>query len=134
MDWKDVYVLGHAPMDDTHRDYVELVTKLETAPDADVLACVDELIEHTVEHFAQENRWMEECGFPPIHCHTGEHERVLKSLQDMRPTIAADPGVARILAKELEPWFAQHAATMDDALAFFMRQVNYTPTAGAAKR
>lgn len=134
MDWKTEYVLGHDPMDATHRDYVALVDALDRAEKSEVLVCLDKLIEHSVEHFAQENRWMEECGFPPIHCHEGEHERVLNSLNEMRANIAADPGIGKILAKELEAWFAQHAATMDNALAFYMRQVNYVPTAGSAKQ
>jgi hemerythrin-like metal-binding protein len=129
MDWKESYVLGHAPMDTTHQDFVTLVSELAAADNAAMPGYVDRLIEHTVEHFAQENRWMEECGFPPIHCHTGEHERVLQSLRDMRPIIAADPGVGRVIAAELEQWFAQHAASMDNALAFYMRQVNYVPVA-----
>lgn len=127
MDWKDSYTLGHAPMDATHHEFVALVTQLETVDNAGMLAVFDELVTHTVAHFAQENRWMSECGFPPIHCHEGEHERVLQSLQEMRPNVEADPGVGRILAGELSPWFAQHAATMDNALAYYMRQVNYTP-------
>lgn len=134
MEWKSNYELGHAPMDDTHRDFVSLVARLASVDGSAALPVLDELIEHTIEHFEQENRWMKECGFPPIHCHTGEHDRVLQSLKDMRPTIEADPGVAKILAKELEPWFAQHASTMDDALAFFMRQVNYVPTAGSTAK
>lgn len=133
MEWKESYVLGHAPMDATHQDFVVLVSKLTTADNDSMLACVDTLIEHTIAHFEQENRWMEECGFPPIHCHTGEHERVLQSLRDMQPIIAADPGVGRVLAGELEQWFAQHAATMDNALAFYMRQVNYVPASIASQ-
>lgn len=135
MEWKESYVLGPAPMDETHREFVNLVTAVAASEGAEkVLCALDALIEHTVEHFAQEQRWMEESGFPPIHCHQGEHERVLQSLNDMRPNVQADPGIARILAKELESWFDLHAATMDDALAFFMRQVSYEPTAGAAKQ
>jgi hemerythrin-like metal-binding protein len=133
MDWKETYVLGHVPMDNTHQDFVALVSKLTVADNASMSGCVDQLIEHTLEHFAQENCWMEECGFPPIHCHTGEHERVLQSLRDMQPIIAADPGVGRVVARELEQWFAQHAATMDNALAFYMRQVNYVPLPIAKK-
>jgi hemerythrin len=135
MDWKETYVLGNVPMDDTHQHFVNIVTKLGQAESADeVLACMDELIAHTIEHFAQEKRWMLECGFPPLHCHDSEHDRVLQSLINMRPNLQADSGIARILVKELEAWFAQHAATMDDALAFFMRQVAYVPTPGSAKQ
>lgn len=132
MEWKADYELGSAPMDQTHREYVDLVTALANAQGEQELACFDALLAHTVEHFAQEQRWMEECGFPPIHCHQGEHERVMASLHSVRERLAAGgTGIGRIAAKELEQWFAEHAASMDNALAWYMGQVNYQPTAGS---
>ena len=133
MDWKPDYVLNCLPMDETHQAFVACVDALEKAEGEAVLPCLDALIEHTLAHFEQENHWMTECQFPPILCHTGEHERVLKALREMRPTLEADPAVAKILVKELEGWFADHAASMDDALAFFMRQAGYTPVALSAE-
>ena len=76
--WSSDYELGLAPMDETHREFVDLVNRITEAGDAGLLAGLDELILHTVEHFAQEDRWMRESGFPPVHCHQTEHERVLE--------------------------------------------------------
>lgn len=134
MDWKANYELGHPAMDETHREYVVLVTELARAEGQDELACFDRLIEHTQAHFDQENRWMEECAFPPIHCHEGEHTRVLASLREIRESIAKGArGTGRVAAGELEAWFANHAATMDAALAWHMRNVGYTPEALTAE-
>lgn len=130
MEWKANYELGHPVMDDTHREYADLVTALATASKETELEQMDHLIEHTVAHFDQENHWMEESGFPPIHCHEGEHNRVLASLKDIRAAIANGAvGTGRVAAGELEAWFASHAATMDAALAWHMRNVGYVPQA-----
>ncbi|MCL2022622.1 MAG: hemerythrin domain-containing protein [Betaproteobacteria bacterium] len=127
MEWKESYVQGLPRMDDTHREFVACINRLAAASDEEVVHALEDLLAHTEEHFAQEDRWMEESRFPPIHCHTGEHARVLDSLkQTLAIALQNNPGIGGIIAKELESWFAQHAATMDAALAAHMRRANYS--------
>lgn len=126
--WSESFVLGCDAMDATHREFVDVVDRLLAAADDELVARIDELVAHTERHFAQENAWMAETAFPPIHCHTDEHEKVLDVMREVRRRLAGgDLGVARTLARELEPWFANHAATMDTALASHMRHVGFTP-------
>lgn len=130
LEWSPSLELDLELMDETHREFAALVNQLGDAPDAEVPACFDALIEHTVAHFEQENVWMQESGFPPIDCHIGEHERVLQGLHSVRHLLAAgDVAIARRAAEELTPWFANHAATMDNALAFHIKRSGYTPVA-----
>lgn len=128
MEWQDRYMLGHAPMDATHQEFVALVNTLAAASDTDAPAALEALYQHTEAHFAQENRWMADCGFPPIECHVGEHERVLAALrQSLAQAQQGNAGVGRVVAGEMPAWFDNHAATMDAALAWYMRQVDYQP-------
>ena len=131
--WSDSHELGLLPMDETHREFVELVNRIADSGDSGLLAGLDQLILHTVEHFAQEDRWMRESGFPPVHCHQTEHERVLEVMRDVRDRIAAgDLALGRNLIAELPAWFDNHAATMDTALAWHVQTTGYRATAGAA--
>ena len=83
---------------------------------------LDAFIEHTVAHFGQEERWMQAIAFPPIHCHTREHEGVLNIMRDVRRMVAeGNHEVGRVLTRELAPWFENHAAGMDATLTFFLR-------------
>ncbi|MBI4755617.1 MAG: hemerythrin domain-containing protein [Betaproteobacteria bacterium] len=133
MEWKESFTLGVKPMDDTHREFVDMVSHLETLPDDSLLAGMDELVEHTAAHFDQENRWMEESGFPPVHCHTEEHKRVMQVMRDVRGHVAAgDHALGRNLIRELPEWFATHAATMYTALVWFMQQKGYVPEGATA--
>jgi hemerythrin len=133
MEWQERYVLGHQSMDDTHREFIGLVNVLAAAGNVQVPAALEALIVHSVAHFEQENHWMAESGFPPLHCHVGEHMRVLASLESVRRLVQnGNAGVGRVLAKELPAWFDNHAATMDAALAAHMRYANYTPAPLAA--
>jgi hemerythrin-like metal-binding protein len=123
MQWSAAYEFGIAPMDETHREFVERVAALAAAADAELAGLLGELIVHTVAHFEQEKCWMEASGFPPISCHTGEHERVLEVLRDVRNKVGAgDLALGRTLVKELPAWFENHASTMDAALAFFLKE------------
>lgn len=133
MEWSPQYDLGCAPMDATHREFMDLLNVMGAAPDSDFLAAFDAFYAHTVVHFEQENRWMEGSGFPPIHCHMDEHNRVLATLRSLRGMVnRGDIAIGRRAAEEMVSWFSTHAATMDTALSVFMRNVGYVPEAFAA--
>lgn len=118
MEWSDSLALGMEQMDDTHRQFVEQLNALGAAADPDMLECFDAFYAHTVEHFAQEKRWMSSMDYPPIHCHDTEHEGVLEVMREVRRHLeAGDFNVGRVLAREMAEWFRIHAGTMDAMLA-----------------
>jgi hemerythrin-like metal-binding protein len=125
IEWSDKLTLGVDRMDDTHREFVDLLNTLHAASDDDYIALLDQFIEHTVTHFEQEKRWMTEIDFPPAHCHLNEHEGVLNIMREVRRMVAEGKReVGRVLTRELAPWFENHAATMDATLAFFLRCID----------
>jgi hemerythrin-like metal-binding protein len=133
MDWTESLALGVAPMDATHREFVEHLNALAAAPDEALLGLLDGFIAHTEAHFAQESRWMRETGFPPLHCHEAEHDGVLRVMREVRGYVAeGKPHVGRVLAAELPEWLRNHLATMDGALAYFMKTLEYDPACAAA--
>jgi hemerythrin len=127
MEWSERYSLATEAMDANHREFVVCVERLAHAPDGEVLAALDELIAHSVEHFERENRWMKESGFPPIHIHMGEHQRVLALLQSVRRMAERSVVMGRQFAAELPGWFDTHLATMDGALAAHMKHRGFVP-------
>jgi hemerythrin len=124
--WSSDHELGIVAMDDTHREFAALLNALDGVPPACAAERLDALIRHTEIHFAQEDEWMEASGFPPLHCHRGEHERVLDVLREVhRRVLGGDASIMQSLLNELPLWFAHHAATMDAALASHIRQTDY---------
>lgn len=120
-DWSDRYLLGHPVMDDTHRDFVELVDALLTVGDDGLPAALAAFACHAEAHFAQENRWMELDGFPARECHVDEHNKVLASVREVQAALAGgDAGLVRELAVALMAWFPAHADYMDSALATWL--------------
>jgi hemerythrin len=127
MKWCDSHLLGFAPLDAVHREFVDLVAALQGAPDEAVAAALAAVVHHSVEHFEQERLWMLETGFPATQCHVDEHNAVLKSLHEVTGLIEQGGAcsVARDLAAALANWFPPHADYMDAALSHWMSKRTY---------
>lgn len=119
-------------LDFMNRDHAEFVALVDTAlaalinqhNQAEIDHLLDHLLEHTRRHFAEENRLMEEFGFPPMPVHQGEHER---TLADMSARIESwkrerDTGQLKAwLGTGLPDWFVNHVRTMDFMTALFIK-------------
>ena len=135
LSWSEALALKQPRMDQTHREFVDLLQELATAFEAgatDVMARLDELHEHTVAHFAQEERWMADIGFALENCHAGQHQQVLHVLREVKRVVSdgTDPTVVGVLVEELGKWFVGHAQMMDGALADTMLARGYDPETG----
>lgn len=105
-------------MDDTHLEFIDLVNRLAGADKTEFITLFAELVEHTQQHFAHELEMMEQCRFPAIREHNGEHQRVLGDMNRIGTRVAAGSvAMGRAYVKELPSWFGLHALTMDSALA-----------------
>ena len=130
MEWSDTLELDKGVMDETHREFIELLNRLADAPDDSMLAVLDEFIEHTEEHFAQEPHWMEQLTYPPRTCHVREHDGVREPAREVRRRVAAgETRFGLVLAKAVAEWFAGHAGSMDHVLALYMKEKGYDPSA-----
>jgi hemerythrin len=134
--WSDALLLGHPRMDDSHREFADRIAALQTAAEPEVLDRLDELLHHTIEHFEQERKWMEETDFPATQCHVDEHEAVLGSLREVRDLMRARADVAecRRLANALADWFPGHADYMDAPLSHWLSKRAYGGTPVVLRR
>jgi hemerythrin len=120
-EWDDRYLLGHRAIDETHREFVELVDAMLTVGDADFAAALDAFARHAERHFEDENRLMDQHDFPARGCHVDEHEKVLASVRAVQAMVAAgDIEIGRELGRALMDWFPGHADYMDSALATWL--------------
>lgn len=124
--WGPELATGDARMDATHEAFVELLNELMALPPEAQMPLYLRLIDHTVEHFAQEERWMLATGFAPDNCHALQHASILETLQAVRThTEQGDQTLIGRLAEALAEWFPQHAATMDAGLALHLQSLGY---------
>ena len=114
LEWSADLVLDENTMDDTHREFVDLLNRVGAASEDELLASLDEFITHTEAHFGQEERWMREIAFPPLGCHQGEHANVLEVIREVRRRVAdGQLQFGSTLAEAIAEWFPQHAGSMD---------------------
>ena len=119
--WSDAFLLGHPPMDDIHREFVEVVGAMLRADDAGFASCLEAFARHAEAHFGAEDAWMRETDFPPRDCHIDEHAAVLASMRQVQERVAqGDVAIGRAFAAELARWFPGHADYLDSALAAWM--------------
>jgi hemerythrin len=115
-------------MNRDHAEFVALRTGLLTqldaqSPETALDGMLDELLEHTRHHFAEEERHMQETRFPPSPVHKGEHDAVLA---DMAAKIAYwkqgrnRDDLRDWLEGPVGEWFVNHVATMDFVTAGFI--------------
>jgi len=129
MEWTEKLMVGLAPMDETHVEFVDAYNRLLGVSGAELLAAMDAFIAHAVDHFEQENRWMAKIGFPP--CHKAEHDRVLAVCRDVRKRMErGDAALGRQLIQELPLWFDNHVATMDSALSSHIVSIGFDTETG----
>ena len=130
--WSDDLVMNMDKMDQTHREFVDLLAATELAPEDKLIASFIELIAHTDEHFSGENQWMQDVSFGPGGCHTDEHDMILKVMREALRRGQADNNLSlvRQLTSELAIWFDNHAKSMDAVLAMYLKEVQYDPLTG----
>lgn len=130
--WSEALELGLDAMDDTHREFVDLLARCEEASDDALPALWDELVQHTAGHFGREDDWMRSTGFASSNCHATQHQVVLQVMREgARLSANGQRGVLRGMLAELADWFPVHAQTMDAALALHLRGVGYDLRTGA---
>ena len=124
--WVPALETGDARMDDTHAEFVTQLNQLLLTPQDQQLPLYREFLEHTVDHFAQEERWMLATGFSPDNCHASHHATILETMRAVIPHYENDdPAIITRLAEALVEWFPQHAASMDAGLAQHLKEVGF---------
>ena len=131
LEWSAALALDLPVMDDTHREFVDLLAQAGSADDSRLLQHWQTLIEHTDDHFGREDQWMQNTGFSSSNCHSIQHKVVLQVMREgVTLGQAGDLAAVRQMAHELGLWFAQHAQSMDAALALHLRSVGFDPASG----
>lgn len=135
LEWSEALQLELPQMDDTHREFVDLLATVQAADDTELLTHWNTLVAHTIEHFGQEDRWMRETGYANGNCHAVQHQVVLQVMREGATRAAeGDLPLLRLIAGELAQWFPQHAQSMDAGLALHLRSVGHDPATGQVAR
>jgi hemerythrin len=126
MPWTESLTTGDARMDETHQEFVDMINKILATPEAEQLPIYKEFLNHTVEHFAQEERWMLATGFSADNCHAEHHATILETMRVVEAHyLDSDTTIISRMAEALAEWFPGHANSMDAGLAAHLKSVGF---------
>lgn len=83
-----------------------------------------EWLEHTVSHFAGEEKEMQAKGFPPYPIHKGEHENSLTQMRMVLETWQQQKNPEKLrlyLESYVQDWLLNHIQTLDTVTAMFLK-------------
>lgn len=125
MEWEESFNLGMDPFDAHHRHLVGLLNSAydtfvsgpACAGMADVL---DQLADYATYHFAAEEQWMKENGYPEAEEHEAQHERFNGRVQEIQQDLAAGrKNLSLEILSFLKGWLVQHILVSDAAYRSF---------------
>lgn len=127
-EWADDMVIDHGPIDQDHRQLVDLVNALHTATTdgrgQDIVANIlDELIRYTAEHLRREEHLMESLHFPNLVRHKEGHDKFMAKIRDLKQLF--DGGsitVASQLSTVLRDWLSLHIRRNDKEILAFVKK------------
>lgn len=127
--WSDALLLGYEPMDEVHREFVDLLATAHHASDEQLPAAWQAVVEHTEDHFGREDEWMRRTHFSSAEIHILQHRVVLNVLREgLGMARSGQFSPVREMAGELAVWFSKHTQSLDAALALHMRRQPVAPT------
>lgn len=116
--WTPDLDTGIEPIDQQHRQLVELINQLDDAQlggDRQAIGKVIEgLIEYTVSHFAFEEALMDDAGYQFVRPHKKVHEIFVRRAKELQDRFFAGEDVAGELQTMLGRWLLNHIRR-DDA-------------------
>ena len=122
IEWSDALLLEFEPMDAVHREFVALLARAQSAPDAALPQAWAAVVQHTEQHFGREDEWMRKTRFASAGNHILQHRVVLHVLREgLAMAQDGQMGAVREMAGELGVWFAKHTQSLDAALALHLR-------------
>ncbi|MFZ9253965.1 MAG: hemerythrin domain-containing protein [Hylemonella sp.] len=126
LSWDDDLALGDERTDHTHQEFIELLNATTAAAPDNKLAAYQCLLEHTVEHFSQEERWMSACGIASDFCHFSQHASVLEVMKEVeRRAQAGELAYIGSMIEALVEWFPMHASSMDAGLVSYLQEKGF---------
>jgi hemerythrin len=123
--WIPSLEIGVAEIDAQHRSLFERAGRFAAAvqarePQDRLEELFAFLVEYALEHFAAEERYMREMGYPQLAQHIQEHAQFKRRLAALVPQWNAEGGSQALLMTVLEfldSWLTEHVTRSDQRIA-----------------
>ncbi len=124
-EWKDSYSVKVAAIDNQHKQLFATAEELHNAMLAGhgkdkASEVLGRLIDYTVNHFAAEEKLMEQHSYPSLVTHRAEHKALTDKVLAFKKEYEAGKGAIPPLMTFLVDWLKHHICTVDQKYSDFM--------------
>lgn len=110
--WTSDLETGIVSIDDQHRKLIDYINELHDACDTHsqekIGAVIEKLIDYTVLHFADEEKMMEDAGYPLSDHHIRIHRTFVERMQEIQKDYLAGRVVDEELMRLMQKWMFTH--------------------------
>lgn len=126
--WQEEYVTGNPQVDGQHQQIFELVNTLHdavvTGANITVLQeLLEDLANHTIEHFQTEEALMMAVNYPDYKRHKLTHDRLLATVNSLLIQIRDCHTVTIDITQFLMDWLAHHIKGEDQKMIKFLQNL-----------
>lgn len=116
--WADIYTVGIEQIDEEHKTLIDMINRAfdSNKDKAETIAqLTEDMKEYAIMHFATENKFMADYGFPEEASHAAMHADFLSHSDGENPLEPIQ------LIKFLADWLNSHILESDKALGEFLQ-------------
>ena len=120
--WRSEFSVGIEIVDHDHEELISRIRSrqrvLEDCADTvKIVAILEEIYKEIAEHFALEEKLMEQLRYPAIADHKEDHETLLEELRDIMVGVEDEGVLDEVqLTDDLDRWFSDHFRVHDAKL------------------
>jgi hemerythrin-like metal-binding protein len=124
--WDPAYRIGVEAIDRQHQKLFDISNRFydacrQHARRARLRRIFDELLEYTAYHFAEEERLMQQIGYPDLPQHRANHEELVELVNYHRRQLAEDTSDAERQALEfVRTWLRAHVLDADKEIGVYL--------------
>ena len=114
LQWRGDFDTGIREMDVEHRQLIAHIAKLQQemaggAEPEKVLNILRQIYDEIAEHFALEEKVMQQMSYAAYADHKEDHETLLEDLREIMEEVDEDGGIDEVqLTDDLDRWFSDH--------------------------
>lgn len=116
--WKSEYSIGHFQTDNEHKELISLANRVihfsDTGEDIHkIRGALKALLQYTVIHFRNEEKYMKRLGYPEIEHHKACHAELIARLNDVITGNSDVNGLVHGLKRLMVVWVIEHIINED---------------------
>lgn len=125
--WSTRYHTGIQLIDEQHKELFTTVNELRRSVQAGadrraIRTLLETLLSASARHFATEESFMAEHGYPDLTQHVAEHAAMLASLQELHAKfLDSHHSMALMVPTFMEGWFKHHISDGDFGFVTFLK-------------